>query len=189
MLESISNWAQQGLWFSDILPNLEFVVTLDTEMTDTARYSDIVLPVAFWLETDDYRTNQANPYVVYGQKAIEPLHESKLDSEIFALIADKMGLGDDVPLKPPREWIELSLDSDKLRDAGFTPKTLEEQKAIRAIGSDDLPYVPGYGGAELKTPSGRAELYCGMPSSSTRLRAGLEGQCREGALPVLPSPL
>lgn len=159
----ISNWAQQGLWFSDILPNLEFVVTLDTEMTDTARYSDIVLPVAFWLETDDYRTNQANPYVVYGQKAIEPLHESKLDSEIFALIADKMGLGDDVPLKPPREWIELSLDSDKLRDAGFTPKTLEEQKAIRAIGSDDLPYVPGYGGAELKTPSGRAELYCECP--------------------------
>ena len=66
-----------------------------------------MLPVAFWLETDDYRTNQANPYVVYGQKAIEPLHESKLDSEIFALIADKMGLGDDVPLKPPREWICL----------------------------------------------------------------------------------
>lgn len=159
----MSNWAQQRVWFDDILPNLEFIVTLDTEMTDTARHSDMVLPVAFWLETDDYRTNQANPYVVYGQKAIDPLHECKLDSDIFALIADKMGLGEDVPMRAPREWIDIMLDSEKLRDAGFTPKTLEEQKAIRAIGTDELPYVPGYGGAELKTPSGRAELYCECP--------------------------
>lgn len=184
----VSNWAQQGLWFSDILPNLDFIVTLDTEMTDTARYSDIVLPIAFWLETDDYRTNQANPYMVYGQKAIEPLYESKLDSEIFSLIAEKMNLGEYVPLKTPREWIDMALDSDKLREAGLTPKTLETQRAIRAIGTDSLPYVPGYGGTELKTPSGRAELYCECPIPRLDYGQNWEGDADKEHFPYFLPP-
>lgn len=159
----MSNYAQQRLWLDDVVPNLDLIVTLDLEMTDTARYSDIVLPVAFWLEGDDLRSNQANPYIVYGQKAIEPLYECKLDSEILALIADAMGLGDEVPLRDPKEWIDMALDTPALKAAGITQDALREQKAIRAIGTDEVPYVLGYGGKDLATPSGRAELYCERP--------------------------
>ena len=161
---AVSNWANQGEWFNTIMPALELIVTLDFEMTDTCRYSDYVLPVSFWLEGDDYRSNQSNPYLAYGSKAIEPLYESKLDHEIYQLILEKMGLAQDYPKRDIREWIDMSLDSERLKAANINRQTMEAQHAIRAIGTDEVPYVPGYGGTRLGTPSGRAELYCGFPT-------------------------
>ena len=161
---AMSNYAEQQRWFDDILPNLDYIVTCDTEFTDSARYSDIVLPVAFWTEVTDVSvSNYANPFVSFAGKAMEPLHEAKPDSEIFALIAEKLGLGDDVPLRSSEEWVEMLLDSDGLREMGITYETLKEKKAFRGVASEDQPMIRGFGGAPFPTPSGRAELYKERP--------------------------
>lgn len=55
-----------------VLPNMEFWVVLDTELNDSARYADIVLPVASWYEKEDVRVAYNNPYMTINEKAIEP---------------------------------------------------------------------------------------------------------------------
>lgn len=161
---AMSNYAQQQRWFDDILPNLDYIVTCDTEFTDTARYSDIVLPVAFWTEVTDVSvSNYANPFISFAGKAMEPLHEAKPDSEIYALLADKLGVGDDVPLRSSEEWVKLYLDTDGLKSMGITYETLQEKKAFRGVGTEDQPMIRGFGGAPFPTPSGRAELYKELP--------------------------
>lgn len=159
----MSNYADQTTWFNDILPNVDFVLTLETEFTDTARFSDIVLPVAFWTELNELRVNNyANPFVLYAHKAMEPLHEAKPDSEVIALIAEGLGLGDDVPLRTPEEWIELLLDGAPVNKKGITLDALQKTAAIRGVGSEDEPYVRGADGT-FPTSSGRANLYCELP--------------------------
>lgn len=153
----VSNYAEQNDWFDTILPGLDLLVTMDTEFTDTARYSDIVLPVSFWLEVDDVRANFCNPFVVLNEKAIEPLYETKPDAEIFALIAEKMGVGELVPNVDAKEWIQAFMTSDKLAAQGIDYDRLVEEKAIRSIGSEEEPFV--FCGTGFGTTSGRAELY------------------------------
>lgn len=160
---SISNWPEQKKWFDSILPEIEFVLTIDTEFTDTARYSDIVLPAAFWTEYNDVRANgYANPFVLYAHKASDIAYEAKTDSEIYALIAERMGFGEDVPLREPEEWIESLLDGALVNKRGITLETLQENAAIRGVGSEGEPYLRGSNGS-FPTPSGRAELYCEIP--------------------------
>lgn len=159
----MSNYAEQNKWFDEVLPNVDFVLTLETEFTDTARYSDIVLPVAFWTEVNELRVNNyANPFVLYAHKAMEPLYEAKPDSEVIARIAEGLGLADDVPLRTPEEWIELLLDGAPINKRGITLDALQEHAALRGVGSEDQPFVRGANGA-FPTPSGRAELYCELP--------------------------
>lgn len=92
-----SNNAQQRMWIEDAVENLDLIVSLELEMTDTARYSDYVLPVFYWLEHTDVRGNFSNPYIAYQEKAIDPLWKSKTDNEILSLLAEKMGLGEVFP--------------------------------------------------------------------------------------------
>lgn len=153
-----SNYAQQNLWFDTILPGLDFVVTLETELNDTARYSDMVLPVCTWLEVDDVRVNFCNPFVALNEKAIDPLYEAKPDAEVFCLIAQKLGLGDIMPNKDAKEWIEVFMTQPTLNANGINYDRLKKEKAIRAIASPEHPFVFGEGG--FATTSGRAELYC-----------------------------
>lgn len=161
---AFSNFADQNTMINEVIPELEFILTLDTEMTDTARYSDIVLPVAWWTEVADLRpAAYCNPFVVYCEKMVDPLYESKPDTEAFALIAEKMGVGADLPLRDPDEWVDMLLDSDGLKALGITAESIREKHAIRGAGKADAPVIRGENGTPWPTPSGRVELYCEMP--------------------------
>ncbi len=161
---AVSNFADQNTWIDKVIPSLEYIVTCDTEFTDTARYSDMVLPVAFWTEVEDLRpAGYCNPFMVYCEKMIDPLHEAKPDTEIFALIAAQMGVEKDLPMRDPADWVDMLLDSEGLRKMGITPEKMREVKAIRGAGKPDQPVVRGYNGKPWPTPSGRVELYCEMP--------------------------
>ncbi|MGE4273324.1 MAG: molybdopterin-dependent oxidoreductase [Desulfitobacterium sp.] len=184
---SMSNWAQQNLWLTDILPNLEFTVVVDTELTDTARYADIVLPAAFWFEVNDLRVNYNNPYIYMQEKAIEPLYESKPDGEIIAMIARKMGLGQFFPENmDDTEWIKVLLDSDKLRAMGITYERLLEEKVVRGTGSAEKPYIRGE--QFFNTPSGRAQLYCENPQPRVNYGQNLTGIIEKERMPYYKPP-
>ena len=106
-------------------------------------------------------SNYANPFMYYAPKAMEPLYEAKPDSEIFALIAEKLGLSDDVPLRTPEEWIDIVLDSEALKVDDKAQRMLDGE-VLRFVGKEDEPFMRGADGT-FPTPSGRAELYCEAP--------------------------
>lgn len=184
---SMSNFAQQQTWLTDILPNLEFTVVVDTEFTDTARYADIVLPASFWFEVNDLRVNYNNPYITMQEKAIEPLYESKPDADIIAMIGRKMGLEKFFPEDMDDiAWIKKLLDADALRKMNITYDRLKEEKAIRGTGSAEKPFIRGE--AFFNTPSGRAQLYCENPLPRVSYGQDLTGIIEKERLPYFKPP-
>src|SRR5688572_15140175 len=69
-----------------------FTVVLEHFQTDTADYADIVLPATTQLEHWDVHFAYGHLYASLNRPAIEPLGEAKPNSEIFRLIAKRMGL-------------------------------------------------------------------------------------------------
>lgn len=182
-----SNRGQQRVWLDDV-KDLELIVTIDYEMTDTARYADYVLPAAFWLECTDIRGNFSNPYIVYGEKAIEPLWECKTDNEISTLLAEAMGVGEYYPHRTDEEWIDIAFDSDTMRAKGFTHDRLKKERALRCLGTEDEPWIIGGYGEEFPTPSGRAEIYCEIPGARYDYGQDWQSEAKDQQFPVWLPP-
>src|SRR5205823_12390571 len=68
-----------------------FTVVLEHFQTDTADYADILLPATTQLEHFDVHRSYGHTYVMLNTPAIEPLGESKPNTEIFRLLAKRMG--------------------------------------------------------------------------------------------------
>ena len=76
----------------------EFIVTWEVAMTDSAKWSDIVLPDLFPCEQPNYAIGEYNgnmTYAIMGPGAGEPQYERKTLYQSLALIADKMGEKED----------------------------------------------------------------------------------------------
>lgn len=137
------------------LSQVDFIVCADMDMTETASYADLVLPVAGWLEESDVSGQGTAPNIGYIEKAIDPLYESKTDYEICQLIAGKMGLGNRIPWTY-EEYIEGFLDNDLARSMGITYEKLRKEKSIFI--EDHAVVYSGQDGV-YGTPTGKLEFY------------------------------
>ncbi len=86
-------------------PKLEFVVNQDVWWCNETRYADVILPACTNLERNDI-SEWAHPsgaslhsscecnhrIIIYEQKCIEPLYESKSDYWILTQLADRLGV-------------------------------------------------------------------------------------------------
>ncbi|KJS21077.1 MAG: hypothetical protein VR72_12240 [Clostridiaceae bacterium BRH_c20a] len=80
--------------------NVEFTVTVDHFFTETAKFSDLILPVATFFEKPDFLASYWHKYIGYSKQAIKPLGESKNEFEIARLLAIELNeLGITEPLK------------------------------------------------------------------------------------------
>src|SRR5437773_6932860 len=68
-----------------------FTVVLEHFQTDTADYADILLPATTQLEHFDIHKSYGHTYVMLNTPAIAPLAEAKPNTEIFRLLAARMG--------------------------------------------------------------------------------------------------
>jgi anaerobic selenocysteine-containing dehydrogenase len=71
-----------------------FTVVLEQFMTDTARHADVVLPATTQLEHLDAVWSWGHHYVGLNTPAIAPRGQAKPNTEIFRLLAARMGLDD-----------------------------------------------------------------------------------------------
>jgi len=138
---------------------LEFRVVVEQFLTDTAQEADIVLPAKTMFEQSDIISSYWNPYVQLRQKVIQPLGEVKPETEIYYLLAKKMGFPDseiekNIPY-PSDEAIEQWL-TEKLKP--FPEITLEKLKQGPVL----TPVLQEIAFSDYKfnTPSGKIELNC-----------------------------
>jgi DMSO reductase family type II enzyme molybdopterin subunit len=76
--------AERVLW-----PKLQLIVSVNFRMSTTAMKSDIVLPAAAYYEKRGIKYGQSYlPYIVFGDKAVEPLGEAKSEWEIYGRLAE-----------------------------------------------------------------------------------------------------
>ena len=69
-----------------------FTVVFDQVMTDTARWADVILPATTFLEQYDLALSYGHGAVQLVQPVIEPAGESRPNVEVFAALADRLGI-------------------------------------------------------------------------------------------------
>jgi molybdopterin guanine dinucleotide-containing S/N-oxide reductase-like protein len=101
-------------------PKLEFVVNQDCWWCTETGMADIILPactnferndIGEWANTGGYTHHGSNAcnhrIIVYQQKCIEPLYESKSDYQIFSELADRLGLREEYTEgNTDEDWVE-----------------------------------------------------------------------------------
>ncbi len=76
---------------ASVLAGKDFVAVQELFLTETCEHADVVFPAASFAEVDGTFTNNAGN-VQRVRKAIDPIHQSKADWMITALIAREMGV-------------------------------------------------------------------------------------------------
>ncbi len=133
-----------------------FTVVLEHFRTDTADWADIVLPATTQLEHWDVHLAYGHHYVSLNRPSIAPVGESKPNSEIFRLIAARMGLDHECLRDDDLTLIRQALASTSPKLRGVTLDELLEKGWMRlALPTPYLPYADGL----FPTPSGKCELY------------------------------
>lgn len=130
----------------------ELVVTCEIYMTDTAFYSDVVLPESTYLERFDPAivTSRKSGYVQYREPAVEPVHDTKGGWEIAELISKAMGYDNHFSSISDYNYLlfkEAGTDEEYMKANGVFEK---------AVGTP-FPRAAGQR-PRFFTPSGKVEL-------------------------------
>jgi anaerobic selenocysteine-containing dehydrogenase len=133
-----------------------FTVVLEHFATDTADWADIVLPATTQLEHWDVHLAYGHLYATLNRPSIAPLGECKPNSEIFRLLAARMGMEHPALRDDDEQLIRQSLETTHERMRGVTMEALLERGWVRL--NVPRPYLPFAEGG-FPTPSGKCEFY------------------------------
>ncbi|HNQ75682.1 MAG TPA: molybdopterin-dependent oxidoreductase, partial [Pseudothauera hydrothermalis] len=154
------NRVRQGFAREDL-----FCVVHELFQTDTADYADILLPATSQLEHFDLHTAYGHLYALRNTPAIAPLGEAKPNSEVFRLLAQRLGF-DDPALRDSDQAVAAAAFGPR------DPRALGLSDALKAHGWARLnlprPFAP-FAAGQFPTPSGKCEFF-----SSTLAAAGLD---------------
>ena len=131
-----------------------FTVVLEHFQTDTVDYADIVLPATTQLEHVDAHLAYGHLYMMANNAAIAPMGEAKANTEVFRLLAERMGFDDPCFKESDDALAAQAFDATDVRAVHFDWDALK-QKGWQKLALPDAPFANG----GFPTPSGRCELY------------------------------
>ena len=143
---------------------LEFIISQDLFLTPTARYADIVLPVASFAEKNDLtRPWPSGPYFTYINQSIERMGECKTDWEIGNMLGEKLGF-EDFNAHTEDEWLRIFVetnteyaqyikDYDEFKRDGIHRLEMKEPYVAFRKQIEDPENNP------FNTPSGKIEIF------------------------------
>jgi anaerobic selenocysteine-containing dehydrogenase len=135
---------------------LDFRVVVEQFLTDTAREADIVLPAKTMFEQSDVIGAYWHAYIQLKQKVIEVPGEVKPESEIYKLLAARLGLAEaeDAGVFPVTDdEVEAFLEREMEPFPELTLDRLREGPLL-APGSQEVAFSD----FAFPTPSGKIEL-------------------------------
>jgi anaerobic selenocysteine-containing dehydrogenase len=133
-----------------------FTVVHEQFMTDTADYADIVLPATTQLEHFDLHKAYGHLYLLINEPAIAPLHEAKSNSEVFRLLASRLGFEEECFHDSDEEIARQALSTEHTAFKGITLERLREHGWMRLnVPETFAPFAEG----NFPTRSGKCELY------------------------------
>ncbi len=136
-----------------------FTVVHDPFLSVTARYADIVLPAATYLETEDFYRAYGAYYMQYGKRAIEPQGQAWSNLRLTQALAARMGVTDPIFRMTEREILQELFRGATGRAAAVDVEQLPDAGPISIAPTT---------GQEFRTPSGKLEFY-----SETLAKQGL----------------
>ena len=150
-----SDAVRRGMMRDDL-----FIAVHDTFWTDSCDYADIVLPADTQLEREDLHAAYGNWYYSYNKPIIEPLGESVRNTELFRMMAKKMGYVEssgDAFTQTDEEMVRESISPENPLMEGVTFDKLKENGWARASTDSDKRNFLQNG---WPTPSKKIEIFC-----------------------------
>lgn len=135
-----------------VLDNLDLLVSIDVNYSDTAWYADVILPESTYLERSNIIATQKGPKpgFVMRRQAMAPRYDSKPAWEIFTLLAERMGVGQYFPYKSIEDIWNYQLAGTGVKIEDFGAKGL--------IGLAKDPIMMLRDAIKFTTASGKIEL-------------------------------
>jgi anaerobic selenocysteine-containing dehydrogenase len=141
----------------------DFVVVVDSFMTDTARLADLVLPTTTLLEADDLLGSYGHHQLGVARPVVAPPAGARSDLEIMQGLAARTGLADRLA-GTAREW-KARLISAKAAARGVTLDALEAGPVRNPLAERVL-----FEDGRVPTASGRVNLVTEAPVEAARPR-------------------
>ncbi|HVF51277.1 MAG TPA: molybdopterin oxidoreductase family protein [Pyrinomonadaceae bacterium] len=133
-----------------------FTVVHELFMTDTCDYADIILPATSQLEQFDLHKAYGHFYLVVNEPAIEPLYESKPNTEVFRLLAARLGFKEECFRDTDVEIARQAISQEHPWLRGITLEELRARGWMRLNMPERFaPFAEG----NFPTASGKCELY------------------------------
>ncbi len=133
-----------------------FCVVMDSFITDTADYADLVLPATTQLEHFDVHKSYGHLYALANYPAIAPVGESLPNSEVFRRLAARMGFDEPCFRDSDEDICRTALASAQPRMQGIDWDELKRAGWQRlAVPERFAPFAEG----GFPTPSGKCEFY------------------------------
>ncbi|TMH49852.1 MAG: molybdopterin oxidoreductase family protein [Betaproteobacteria bacterium] len=143
-----------------------FCVVHDVFLTDTADYADVVLPATTQLEHVDVHSSYGHLYVLANNPAIAPVGEAKPNTEVFRLLAERMGFEERCFRESDEDIARHAFVATHPRAEGLDWETLRQEGWQRLnVPAQFAPFAQG----NFPTPSGKCEFY-----SETLRRQGID---------------
>ncbi|MFP4527679.1 MAG: IscS subfamily cysteine desulfurase [Candidatus Kapaibacterium sp.] len=149
-------WPQPEIW-RKTLNELDFVVSIDRQLTADAAYADLVLPATTMYEINSYMTY--GPMFRIRDKVIDPIGESRNDYFIMAELAERLGYGHLYP-QTEEELLEYIL-----KGSGFSPDDVRKNGGSVSVETVPMEYKKWEKGLLRKdgkpgfeTPTGKFEI-------------------------------
>jgi len=153
----LTSWPQTPVW-RETLSKLDFLVSIDRQMTADCAYADVVLPATTMFEIESYMTY--GPIFRIREKLIEPVGEARDDYLIMAQLAEKLGYGHLYP--QTREDVLKYV----LKGSGFTLEEVRKAEGTVQITSPVMEYkkwekgkLRPDGKPGFDTPTGKFEIF------------------------------
>jgi len=151
-----TSWPEPDIW-KKTLSELDFLVTIDRQLTSDSAYADIVLPASTYFENTSYMT--------YGsvfkirERMIEPLGEARSDVFILSELAKRLGYGHLYPQN------EEELLNHVLKGSGFSLDDVKKSGGMVSIDTEMMQYkkwekgkLREDGKPGFETPTGKFEI-------------------------------
>ncbi len=130
--------------------NIETIVVVDSFITETAKWADIILPAKTFLEEYDLVSSYWHKYIQLQQKVIDPPGLVKTERELWKFLCKKMGYNDKYLPDKSDKGIRNLLTNIK----GLSFEKLQK-KPVLIPGSKLIAFSD----SNFSTPSGKIELY------------------------------
>jgi anaerobic selenocysteine-containing dehydrogenase len=140
------------------LRSREFVVVVDSFLTDTARLAHLVLPTTTLLEADDLLGSYGHHWIGVAKPVVPPPEGVKSDLEIIQALARRVGLSE-VMAGDAGQWKRRMMEK-KLGSRGITLEALETGAMRNPIPPEIL-----FADRKFATATGRVNLMTQSPPS------------------------
>lgn len=151
----LNQWPDQNHLRNAVLPRLDLLVTVDHFLTETARWSDYVLPAATLFEREDM-VKGPGPYVQHQPPVLPPPGECRSDFDIAAALARRLGCGEYFSQPVGAYLAEIMAEGGK----SLQGLSLEALRAKGVLQRNTAPEsLVAHRDLKFKTATGRVEFY------------------------------